>query len=219
MREDYDFNATTMTEALGLSQEEFLACGKFLDTAYFTSLSFAEHVRNTEDILKANTNPVLTRFIAMLVACQVKEVNSKRADKVEDPNISIMTLQSVVKGLKNLKAMMKETVDLDQNIRKTPKKEGKRGVKMAKSTDIKRIFSRLGIPFTTIAKSRYGTFILRKEFFLAGKPDFITISAQIRGAGYRIIKAEDVWKGFDTRKPLAERSHHYVEFTESKEVN
>ena len=98
-----------------------------MGTAYFTSSSFAEHVRNTEDILKANTNPVLTRFIAMVVACQVMEVDSKRADKVEDPNISVMTLQSMAKGLKNLKAMMDETDDLDQNIRKTPKKEGKRG--------------------------------------------------------------------------------------------
>jgi len=89
---------------------------------------------------------------------------------------------------------------------------------MTKSTDIKALFSSLGIPFTTISKSKYGTFILRKEFFLPGKPDFMTISNQIRGAGYRIIKAESVWKGFNTLKPLAERAHHYVEFTESKEV-
>ena len=90
---------------------------------------------------------------------------------------------------------------------------------MTKSTDIKLIFSRLGIPYTNISKSKSGTFILRKEFFLPGKPNYMTISEQIKSAGYLIVRAESVWRSFNTSKPLAERSHHYVEFKESKEVN
>ena len=74
MREEYNFKAASLLEGIGISMEEYHSCAKIMDKTMHDAQNFFEFTKGIEDLIKAGGNPLLMRFMAMLVAQKVKEV-------------------------------------------------------------------------------------------------------------------------------------------------
>ena len=116
MREEYNFEATDLLEALGISMDEYLNCAKIVDKTMHDAQNYFEFTKGIENLIKSGDNPVLMRFIAMLAAQKVKEIHSIDREKDLDALISANRIKDIAKALGNLVKSEHETDDFDENI-------------------------------------------------------------------------------------------------------
>ena len=116
MREEYDFESDGALEALGISMDEYLNCAKIVDKLMESTSNFYKFTQGIENLIKSGDNPVLMRFMAMIVAQKVKEVHSIDRTRVLDPSISGNKLKEVIQTLVDVVESEYESDDFDENI-------------------------------------------------------------------------------------------------------
>ena len=115
MREEYNFKSDGALEGIGISMEEYHSCAKIMDKTMHDAQNFFEFTKGIEDLIKAGGNPLLMRFMAMLVAQKVREIHSIDREKNLNALISANRIKDIAKALGNLVKSEHETNDFDEN--------------------------------------------------------------------------------------------------------